>query len=100
MSSQSMSPWTVVHQALLTMGFLRKECWSGLPFPSPGDLSDQNRVSCIAGGFFIAEPPGKKPFVLSIDSAYVLNVIFQGCQLLSSIDCRTLDKFNSPIIHL
>ena len=56
MSSQSMSPWTVVHQALLTMGFLRKECWSGLPFPSPGDLSDQNRVSCIAGGFFIAEP--------------------------------------------
>ena len=32
--------WTVVHQALLSVGFSRKEYWSGLPFPSPGDLPD------------------------------------------------------------
>ena len=31
-------PWTVVHQAPLSMGFSRQEYWSGLPFPSPGDL--------------------------------------------------------------
>ena len=31
-------PWTVAHQAPLSMGFSRQECWSGLPFPSPGDL--------------------------------------------------------------
>ena len=31
--------WTVAHQATLSMGFSRQECWSGLPFPSPGDLS-------------------------------------------------------------
>ena len=31
--------WTVAHQAILSMGFSRQECWSGLPFPSPGDLS-------------------------------------------------------------
>ena len=31
---------TVAHQAPLSMGFPRKECWSGLPFPSPGDLPD------------------------------------------------------------
>ena len=32
------TPWTVVHQATLSMGFFRLEYWSGLPFPSPGDL--------------------------------------------------------------
>ena len=33
-------PWTVVCQAPLSMGFSRPEYWSGLPFPSPGDLPD------------------------------------------------------------
>ena len=32
--------WTVAHQALLSMGFSRHEYWSGLPFPSSGDLPD------------------------------------------------------------
>ena len=32
------APWTVVHQASLSMGLPRQEHWSGLPFPSPGDL--------------------------------------------------------------
>ena len=32
--------WTVAHQAPLSMGFSRQEYWSGLPFPSPGDLLD------------------------------------------------------------
>ena len=32
------TPWTVAHQTPLSMGFLREEYWSGLPFPSPGDL--------------------------------------------------------------
>ena len=33
-------PWTVTHQALLSTGFPRQEYWSGLSFPSPGDLPD------------------------------------------------------------
>ena len=33
-------PWTVAHQAPLSMGFSRQEYWSGLPFPSPEDLPD------------------------------------------------------------
>ena len=33
-----MIPWTVACQASLSIGFSRQECWSGLPFPSPGDL--------------------------------------------------------------
>ena len=38
MSSSFVTPWIVAHQAPLSMGFLRQEYWSGLPFPSPGDL--------------------------------------------------------------
>ena len=34
------TPWTVAHQAPLSMGFFRQEYWSGLPFPSPGALPD------------------------------------------------------------
>ena len=34
------TPWTVACQALLSMVFSRQEYWSGLPFPSPGDLPD------------------------------------------------------------
>ena len=32
------TPWTVAYQAFPSMGFSRQEYWSGLPFPSPGDL--------------------------------------------------------------
>uniref|UniRef100_A0A4W2FI99 Uncharacterized protein n=1 Tax=Bos indicus x Bos taurus TaxID=30522 RepID=A0A4W2FI99_BOBOX len=34
------TPWTVAYQAPLSLGFSRQEYWSGLPFPSPGDLPD------------------------------------------------------------
>ena len=34
------NPWTVAHQAPPSMDFSRQEYWSGLPFPSPGDLPD------------------------------------------------------------
>ena len=48
-------------QAPLFMAFSRQEYWSGLPFPSPGDLPDPGieHVSYIAGRFFTNEPPGK-----------------------------------------
>ena len=36
----SATPWSVVHQAPLSMGFSRQEHWGGLPFPSPGPLPD------------------------------------------------------------
>ena len=47
------------------MGFSRQEYWSGLPFPTPGDLPDPGikpmsfYVSWIADGFFTIDPPGK-----------------------------------------
>ena len=55
----SATPWTVAHQAPLSMRFSRQEHWSGLPCPPPGDLPDQgikpkSLVSpALIGGFFI-----------------------------------------------
>ena len=49
------TPWTVAHQAPLSFGLPRQEYWSGLPFPSPGDLPDLGTESvspALAGGFF------------------------------------------------
>ena len=57
------TPWTVVRQAPLSMGFSRQEYWSGLPFPSPGDCPDPGvkpASPALAGGFFTT-PPGKPP---------------------------------------
>ena len=51
-SSSFMTPWTVAHQAPLSMDFPRQEYWSGLPFSTLGDLLDpgiepMSHVSCI-----------------------------------------------------
>ena len=43
----SATPWTVAHQALLSMGFSRQGYWSGLPFPSPGNLPNQGSDLCL-----------------------------------------------------
>jgi len=46
------------------MGFPRQEYWSGLPFPSPGDLPDSGikpDSPALAGGFFTTEAPGRPP---------------------------------------
>ena len=62
--SDSVTSWTVVHQAPLPMGFSRQEYWSGLPFPSPGDLPDPGikpRFLALQVDSFLSEPPGK-PF--------------------------------------
>ena len=56
------TPWTVAHQAPLSMGFSRQEFWSRLPFPSPGGLSDpgiEPTSPALAGRFFTLTPPGK-----------------------------------------
>ncbi|XP_061238441.1 dynein regulatory complex protein 8 isoform X2 [Bos javanicus] len=48
------------HQVPLSKGFSRQEYWSGLPFPSPGDLPSPGTEStspALAGGFFTTEPP-------------------------------------------
>ena len=51
-----------IHQVLLSLGIPRQEHWSGLSFPSPGDLSNpgiEPISPALAGKFFTTEPPGK-----------------------------------------
>ena len=64
----TVTSWPGGCQAPLSLGFSRQECWSGLPFPPPGDLRDpgterralhSEAKNCTAGGFFTTETPGK-----------------------------------------
>ena len=57
--------WAVAHQAPLSMEFFRQEYWSGLPFPTPGDLPNPGvefaslAPPALADGFTTPAPPGK-----------------------------------------
>ena len=56
------TPGTVAYQAPPSMGFSRQECWSGLPFPSPGDLPDPGikpGSPALQADALPSEPPGK-----------------------------------------
>ena len=56
------TPWTVAYQAPPSMGFSWPEYWSGLPFPSPGDLPDpgiEPGSPAFQAGSLTSEPPGK-----------------------------------------
>ena len=62
------TPWTVACQAPLSMAFSRQEYWSGLPFPSPGDLPDpgiEPWSPTLRADTLLSEPPGK-PCCLNI----------------------------------
>ncbi|CAI9178158.1 unnamed protein product [Rangifer tarandus platyrhynchus] len=60
---------TVACHAPLSVGFVRQEYWSGLPFPSPGDLPDPGvkpeslASPALVGGFFTSELPGEPTWV-------------------------------------
>ena len=56
------TPWTVACQDALSVGFSRQEHWSGLPFPSPGDLPNpgiEPRSPALQADALTSEPPGK-----------------------------------------
>ena len=61
--------WTVACQAPLSMGFSRQEYWSGLPFPSPGDLPDPGTEhmaplsSVLQAESSLNEPSGKPTYM-------------------------------------
>ena len=58
------TPQTVAYQAPLSVRFPMQEYWSGLPFPTLGDLPDSGIKTVppkLAGGFFTTMPPGKPP---------------------------------------
>ena len=64
------TPWTVAHQAPLSVAFSRQEYWSGLPFPSPGDLPDPGIESgspALQADALPSEPPRKTKITLYDD---------------------------------
>ena len=74
------TPWAVAHKGPLSMEFSRQEYWSGLPFPSPGDLPDSGikpMSPALAGGFFT---PGNPIYVYS----YIC-ICLHICVCMSSI---------------
>ena len=64
--------WTVAHQAPLSVGFSRQECWSGLLCPPPGDLPEQGiepvslKSPAMAGGFFTTSATWKAQSSINI----------------------------------
>ena len=65
----SATPWTVARQAPPSMGFSRQEYWSGLPFPSPGDLPNpgiEPRSPTLQADSLLSEPPGKAQDLLEL----------------------------------
>ena len=86
--------WSVALQAPPSMGFSRQEYWSGLPFPSPGDLPNpgiEPRSPALQADALTSEPPGKPPL-----SPYMFQIVFQNpCIIMLS--CR---KFCNGGKHL
>ena len=64
-----MIPWTIACQAPLSMEFSRQEYWTGLPFPTPGDLPNPGTkptylvCPALASGFFTTWEASKSPSV-------------------------------------
>ena len=70
------TPWIVAYHAPPSMGFSRQEYWSGLPFPSPGDLPDpgiEPESPAFQADALTSEPPGKPSHGFS--SCYNKNTI-------------------------
>ena len=68
------TPQTAAHQAPLSLGFSRQEYWSGLPFPSPGDLPNpgiEPGSPALQADSLLSEPPGK-PNNISLNFTFLL----------------------------
>ena len=65
--------WTVAYQAPPSMEFSRQEYWTGLPFPSPGDLPDSGikpRSPSLEADALTSEPPGRNSIYMKVANIY------------------------------
>ena len=95
MSGSLRPPWTVAHQAPLSMEFFWQEYWSGLPFLTPQDLPDPRiepmslESPVLSARFFITAPPGKLCFILN----EIMLVIYVPCTVMMPAYLFPLKKF-------
>ena len=93
-----MIPWIVAHQAPLSMEFSRQEYWSGLPFPSPGDLPNpgiEPGSLTLQAVSLLCEPPGKPSHTLmctQISQGSCYNS-FDSVALDGALDSASLTSF-------
>ena len=101
------TPWTIAHQASLSMGFSRQEYWSGLPSPPLGDLPDlgakptslTSNLHWQAGSLPPA-PPGKPSYTLTIHSTSIDSMANSNdelnCYLITASDYRLNEFLYNP----
>ena len=85
------TPWTVARQAPLSKWFFRQEYWSGLPFPSPGDLPDpgiEPGSPTLQADFLPSEPPEKEGWSSWIHAKQLEKT------LESPLDCKEIKPVN------
>ena len=77
-----MTPWTLAHQAPLSVEFSGQEYWIELPFPSPGDLIDPGikpaspESPVLTDGFFTTAPPEKAHHLKSPEQFFQKEILF------------------------
>ena len=84
------TPWTVAYQAPPSVGFSRQECWSGLPFSSPGDLPNpgiEPRSPALQADTLPSEP------MISNWTLYMITQIVVIFVLFFSINCTNMRQF-------
>ena len=109
------TPWSVAYQAPPSMGFSRQEYWSGLPFPSPGDLPDPGikpGSPTLQADALTSEPPGKPmgtPFlgVLALHKGIIPDFSFfpfypHQVSITYSLNVteNKINSIKSPILHM
>ena len=99
------TPWTIAHQAPLSMGFPRQEYWSGLPCPPPGDLLSPGieiLSLVLAGGFLTSGPPRFSGSVRrGIAGSYGPSMFncLRNCQTVFYNGCITLQFTFQPSVY-
>ena len=104
------NPWTIACQAPLSMGFPRQEYWTGLSFPSPGDLPDlgiETRFHALQAGSLPSELPDKSNkfskynlFSLCITLALFYVYICCICIIINfwAVHSFSFDAFSSQVL--
>ena len=88
----SATPWTVAYQAPPSMGFSRQEYWSGVPFPSPGDLPDpgiEPGSPTFQADTLTSESPGKPEPHLKLADFSVTR--YMGCTTIQR--CKHFSRY-------